>query len=601
MTLFSKIKFFSKMFIGAYLTYTALRLYGDVMAVAERLALGILFTKVIETVTPPPAYTPGYRGELERAWEYGTEIAQNIGMLEWLMIGLVLVMSFFIYYRGRRTIHRIRGIKYEAMMEGSAFTNGKPLPCQVAILIPGLIRDTHNGYGIRVEDFLVVPTHVISMSAEHVIAGSRGKAMVDTTIRFESKVHPDISYIPLQQTTWAMLGTPRAHFSTALDLFVEIYGPRGTSRGYLRRTNVMGQISYTGSTISGMSGSVYQADGKVCGMHTGYMEKSINVGVASQLIALEVSHLKMVRLEQSGLEEPPEDPKEWDMAQMSGHVADKYSTRREQELDYLPKHLRDKIREKPIEDEKLYKSGGLVWADMIDESAIKNTRRQVVQTQGKKPTSVDIPLMDMKIFERLDQTDINIEAARRTLMERIDAHEEAIFKLEEKINFLTNKVYEKLGVGKPDKYKCDKCTVECNTETALDNHVKSEHPQPERFPCEDCTQVFPKYGALVQHRIQNHTPKMFRCIFCTYEHKDRAEVVKHSEQHVPESVVFLENRKSSTPSSSPTSSTSHELTPSRRHHRSPYKSTTESLPKTKKGSKPSVKVSVNRPEVRKQS
>ncbi|APG75915.1 hypothetical protein 1 [Hubei sobemo-like virus 31] len=585
-------------FTYAVLGYAAtqapgLSLAADVIWRSIKWLFNVSFRETKAYLKPPT------RREVMRDWanrlvERGLAEINAIQALEWSIIGLVLVLLVLVWKRGRRTVHRIRGIKYEAMMANSHFHEGKPLECQVAILIPGLLTDKHNGYGFRVEDFLVVPKHVVAGKDEIMLKNlffPEKKLMISTAGRIDSKLNVDLSYILLTKKSWSTVGVSKSSIiagTKSLMQSVTIYGPKGVSEGALRHTNMIGQLAYTGSTIPGMSGSVYTSEGRVLGMHTGAFEKKINVGLAGSMIKEEVKYLTVVQLESSEeLLEVAADNGDWNDAMMNGYVNDKYS-QRQYELDQ--RYLEDKKAKE--EEEKAYTkrfyarlaSGEIDdWTsdDFLGESAIKLARQLVERADRKKKTikaessdGEDIPLQDMALYRRLTDMEATIE------------------RLAERLAFVENRLCRETAMGQVVGYRCDECRTSCTTAEKLENHKKAAHPKVEKYPCPSCDTVCNTQAKLSNHMLSNHIPKieLYQCPLCN-DRLEKEALMQHISKHQPEAaeeakeaVAFLGRERSSNQSSRNGSTSWSAERPRQADQPSPYRSTTEYLKKKKPSS-----------------
>lgn len=337
-----------------------------------------------------------------------------------------------------------------------------------------------------------------------------------------------------------------------------IHGPKGTSRGFIRKTTTLGQLSFSGSTIPGMSGSVYHIDGKVVGMHTGYLEKTINVGVAASLIREELKHLSYVRVESSpelADNAYPDRETNWTEVQLAGHIEDTYSRKQatqralQGEYDRIDNQraLRDFLQTQTQNKNAFRRVDYDDWNDSEsgDESAFP--RRKVIRTKKIKPhgpneEEVNVPVVDMEVFERIRELEKKVA--------RLANVSERIARLERRFEDMT-------GLGKPLRaaFTCDECEISCVTEEKLRNHKQSAHVVKEKFECDVCGQVCKTSNRLANHK-ENHRVKKWSCVFCNYQTENKKSLVDHITLHTLESendakVPFLERRKKLLTSSSP--------------------------------------------------
>lgn len=213
-----------------------------------------------------------------------------------LSVSSWLIATRVLYFSGTRVIQRIRGVRFESMQSGSEFTKAPMVSSQVRILIPGLLSDTHNGYGVRFSEFLVCPYHVVKGLREVIIANGRGKLCVPIQPTI-SRLNPDLCFIYVGSTAFSKLSVTTAKVSAKFAAtYAACFGESGTSRGRLVKSRTRGQLNYYGSTISGMSGSAYVvASGKcniVVGVHQGAMGNGgPNLGFSASMILAELGHL----------------------------------------------------------------------------------------------------------------------------------------------------------------------------------------------------------------------------------------------------------------------------------------------------------------------
>lgn len=188
-----------------------------------------------------------------------------------------------------RVALRMRGFRMESVRDGSTFVKGKPPSCQVEILDAGIWNDTFVGCGIRVNNYLVVPRHVIEQVERPIIQGSKSK-ILKPKVYIPSEVIGDLAYMYLAVDEWAALGVQAARPSRVDTGTATCTGRMGTSVGYLRKMPQLGVVSYTGSTVPGMSGAAYMTGTQVCGVHAGD-GGSDNVGFAIGAILADLAML----------------------------------------------------------------------------------------------------------------------------------------------------------------------------------------------------------------------------------------------------------------------------------------------------------------------
>lgn len=206
----------------------------------------------------------------------------------------ILLRAVYIWFKPM--LYHARGIciiQGEAMQPGSIFRETGRIPrCQIAIYSPGLLFDSHIGYGIRVGDVLVMPAHVFAASGTgHMLKNGNNAYFMNETPVF-SEAMSDVCYFPLDKAVWTRLQVSSASVadSPKHPEPVVVTGAQGMSNGYVSQSNVKYLLRYTGSTLPGYSGAAYVSNGQVVGMHAGE-SNSANVGYGMGAIAREIEVL----------------------------------------------------------------------------------------------------------------------------------------------------------------------------------------------------------------------------------------------------------------------------------------------------------------------
>nr|UGO57122.1 MAG: hypothetical protein 1 [Riboviria sp.] len=254
----------------------------------------------VEYLPPPPVLPPPptYHEriiQLSATIPWPEEGIVYAGAIALSMLAAVLLVFQCLRFRVlRRMSYRLRGIKFEAMMEGSELMNGKEIPaCQVEIWTPGLLCSSFQGYGIRVNNFLVVPTHVLRNCTQVLLGGK--ESVVVSSKPIASRLNSDVSYIMVSEETWSRLGVAKAKMAKKMmPVLVSCTGRNGTSSGMLRMSSVKGMVTYLGSTVPGMSGAAYYVSNVVHGIHSG-VAGAVNIGVTAQLITTELKAMVSIK------------------------------------------------------------------------------------------------------------------------------------------------------------------------------------------------------------------------------------------------------------------------------------------------------------------
>jgi len=158
----------------------------------------------------------------------------------------------------------------ESLVPGNPLTEGQKTPsCQVQVALKKGQTLWIVGSGVRVEDYLVMPTHNAHVGYELWLVTPRAQIRVGT--KEELSLAADASAYQVPASDWAQLGVGQAKFGKV--------GPRDQvkivssvdnkgSFAILERTDGMGRVHYHGSTIPGFSGAVYMKGAQAVGMHT---------------------------------------------------------------------------------------------------------------------------------------------------------------------------------------------------------------------------------------------------------------------------------------------------------------------------------------------
>lgn len=347
----------------------------------------------------------------------------------------------------RRSIHWVRGVKYEAMREGSEFTKKDIPKFQVAIKFPGLLNDTHSGFGIRVGNQLVTLRHVIQDYQQIILERAGRKCLVDVKQAIDTRLVQDVVYIDLPEKVWSMLGVTSARLASKFrPMTVSCTGMDGCSTGHLRKRVIKGTLTYMGSTVPGMSGAAYVSIGageEVVGMHQGVTGHH-NFGPAAAVFAVELSEIYKGESSE-------------DVAQAASR--------------FISEDITKKVAMWELDD--LRSQANKTWADPdyeVDYSA-QIDFGESAKPKIKLPASILVdPGTSVKVS---NHSDTPTETTYRVLTETRDVEDvearRAILNLTNRLEALEKKLQPK------PKISCDQCDVTCNGEAALENHRKSAH------------------------------------------------------------------------------------------------------------------------------
>lgn len=246
---------------------------------------------------PPTAYREFKRKYLVPARGLIAEILlelSDLNFYDWTMIVISLLLIWTCASlllrafkpQAYRMVLRCRGVccySGEALIPGSDFVNGVKPGFQVELYAAGLLMDTFLGYGLRIQNTLVFPKHLVlaAEGRDFIAMGVRGKVLLNQRI-FDSANMSDVAYMPLSESLWTQIGASKAKLIAMKSTLanVAIFGPRGLSFGSAFQTKIRGLINYTGSTVPGYSGAGYTVNGQLLGMHLG-TTNLVNMGVTA--------------------------------------------------------------------------------------------------------------------------------------------------------------------------------------------------------------------------------------------------------------------------------------------------------------------------------
>lgn len=220
------------------------------------------------------------------------------------MFGLIILTlsSLWSAYRARReraeALRKFSGLKPESYKDDSPYFESAAPDCQFSVWQDGSVagKRTLIGHGFRMEDYLVLPTHVLTSDSDAIIVVLRKHKAVNVvplkTFKWKhvcadcsvAKIPNGIELQLKKASVGPYWGRPMVNISTN-------FPGSNSSIGQLLPSS-FGVLEYTGSTRPGFSGAVYMLESKAVGMHLGG-------GVAN--LAYSTSYLKslIVRLESS--------------------------------------------------------------------------------------------------------------------------------------------------------------------------------------------------------------------------------------------------------------------------------------------------------------
>ncbi|APG75770.1 hypothetical protein 1 [Hubei sobemo-like virus 29] len=395
-----------------------------------------------------------------------------------LLVGCYVSMRSFGRV-SRNLVHRIRGIQYESVREGSSFRSAKVPAYQIAVMEAGLLSDTHIGYGCRYCDYLVLPRHVLEKDGALVttvlLKGPLSKVMTNIS-PVQSRVIDDLVYCYLEPKTWSCLGAAKGKWANKLmSLHVTCTGIQGQTAGRLARTAIRWMMSYTGTTIEGMSGAAYESQGEIHGIHQG-ATGPFNLGISSLLVTQEMALLCQV---ESSLDTNKDakvplfynqaNAKLWSQIEAMDELLERYSSDSWAlggEVDYSKKldFGEEAARRRPVSKSHLnvtLPEGGIRLANQNNTGS---TTDYVVVTSAEKEFLME--LGRSAILERIEALETKVAALGKA--EIPCPHCETTCRTRERMD-------HHIASAHPKVYRCQFCEVSCRTEKKLQNHLENNH------------------------------------------------------------------------------------------------------------------------------
>lgn len=363
----------------------------------------------------------------------------------------------------------------ESKMPGSEFTRGKHPSYQVEIFKIGRLMDTFLGFGLRYKEVLAVPRHVIRDQTQLKVKGTNGSVLIDVS-PVGSDLISDLVYISLKPKVWSVIGAKSFNNTnpTLTAKQASCCGLEGYSIGKVSAARTPYILTYTGSTISGMSGAAYYAGsqaGEVLGMHLG-TDHATNIGVTVHVLTKEIDSIMWGEDSEDvnvlKLTSGPKIKPSWTIEdidkRLAGHKAPNY----------------DEILEEQ-------RATGGAWADMVGEGPSNRPIKLaslVLNPQGKDQLQeVDLqvytvhPEEDPLTQKRLGDIIRDLEEFQRETIKRLDKIEA--------------KVFPKLVI-------CRECQAAVND---IREHLKQMHSN---IKCLHCKKQFFNSAAVQQHMMDKH-------------------------------------------------------------------------------------------------
>lgn len=177
--------------------------------------------------------------------------------------------------RGKRPLLLKNPISHESAVEGSVEMPAKLPPCQVYLGYPnreGNIEIVGSGFRMAVgeRDFLMTASHNLAFDDQLYLIREGQIVNVGPT-KNSVQVGTDAAALELPVKVWSTLQASRAKFaplSRAGSTYVNVVGINGKgTTGKLQPEDVLGCVTYSGTTMGGYSGAPYSNAKTVLGMH----------------------------------------------------------------------------------------------------------------------------------------------------------------------------------------------------------------------------------------------------------------------------------------------------------------------------------------------
>lgn len=455
---------------------------------------------------PPEMREEKFRTLRSRVVDIGTSSVPAVSLttLGWdfidvvLLLLLVVLVSVALWHSsivaansGRRLIYAARGLQYEAMRPGSAFTKAQIPTCQVAISIPGLLMDSHQGYGIRYGDYLITPAHVVERFSEVVLSTPYGKILISVR-GVQSRLTDDLTYLFVGADVFSRLRVVAARMPQRfIPGFGACIGVSGMSSGRIFKSQLRGRLVFEGSTLPGMSGAAYMMNGAFVGVHQG-ASGIANLGISCEVIRAELPHLlkgEAVHGPSPGAEGaekyvPKFQGKSWTFDELSQAAAKRYS-----QDDWCDADVADDFYDQKLVFEK---SPSVSNPSSI---TIKKNDGSVVTVpitnQNKEGAERTFDVVPSDLIDYLDELRaMGIHQVCSEHRDRLDSLSRREIEQDGEICVLKNRVAEleravadirskRQSADKPEvpkmRFQCGQCPMSCRTDRGLTAHVASSH------------------------------------------------------------------------------------------------------------------------------
>uniref|UniRef100_A0AAT9JFA2 C2H2-type domain-containing protein n=1 Tax=Reticulitermes chinensis sobeli-like virus 1 TaxID=3133519 RepID=A0AAT9JFA2_9VIRU len=516
--------------LGAVVTQVVIVSYGFVGRVAIWMAtlishlLGPLFLGAVEgieiggvkpyklwlEVGVEPPRPPAYQRLLDGVCEWLLGHQQEASIMLGVFACLVMLRLLF-RLPVRRMSYRLRGIRFEAVKAGSELLAGVKEPAfQPRIMQPGLFVNSFQGYGIRLGKFLVLPRHVYDACEGQVMMRGPKASYIIANAPIQSRVVRDLVYIPLAEKVFSDCGIPSANMARRLakGALVTCIGEQGASSGIIRPLSIMGMLSYTGTTVPGMSGAAYIVNStsrKVHGIHHGVVGEN-NVGTSCLIVAKELRALEGRLFGESPLGN--------EVDEQLAHKRGGYKAWAEDDLDEVVLDAWEVDDDDwAYDDDAMDYEEDVIWDQESDDDFWDSgPTRDYGESYRRKKKKRAVRRVK-GLGHAADKPEIDI-SQRATVREVITEMGNTIKGLQHEVAQLKKKV-STLEAKVPDRQKLaqqvDKATSMVKVQPKVDKAVPATRTPVRNSPpvsrgvlCTECKKRFPDARSLVAHNASKH-------------------------------------------------------------------------------------------------
>lgn len=468
----------------------------------------------------------------------GVTVAASSGYLSLRWLG------FF----GKRAIQRMRGIQFEAVREGSMFRSG-PIPAfQVAFMQAGLLMDKHIGYGIRYGDYLVIPRHVLEEGGEvlqqGLLSGPKGKVLASWSV-VQSRALDDLVYCYIDPRIWSQLGASKAKLA---DKFRPCHavcsGEQGQTTGRLSKSPISWLITYSGSTVPGMSGAPYVMQGQVQGIHQGNSGR-YNMGIAASLIVFEMKKICLPEssedLGQGATARPrffnTDDNRLWQEETMAETLADRWADddwALGADIDYHRDLQWERMRSERRQPEQQSRVTFDVPAAVRLTNQSDGESQQVMSVLTARSAGYLDQMQRIDIVRRVADLE-NSVAEHAKILSDILTRPQADRETDQGAAALPaerrekqSPVVEKSSENTAARIPCSfaGCGKTFRDDRDLQKHQVKHDEKKEKFPCPHCAIACRSTDALARH-MTVHTKTRYTCSVCSQECRTARSLNNH--------------------------------------------------------------------------